>query len=149
LDNIFVCSLEDFDLVDGHKITVRKDTGYVEFHIDHKAVKLNKLIAMRITPAGMIIDHIDGIRHNYLRENLRPATTQDNNRNRRGVIGVSGFIGVTTRPYRNKICYEARVTVNDSIRYLGIYDTPEDAAHVRDIAALFYHGSFARLNYDY
>jgi hypothetical protein len=147
--NIFVCSVEDFDLVKGHRITERKDCGYIEFYIKHKAVKLNKLIRMRICAPEMvdklITDHKDGNVLNYQRCNLRATTQRENNANRHSKIcAKSGFVGVSR--VGNKYC--SRISFMDKSIYIGSFESAAEAACIRDFYAKASYGEFARLNFE-
>lgn len=59
---------------------------------------------------------------------------------------TSGFIGVSWfKPHGR---WMARITFRGVQRFLGYYDTAEDAARARDAAAIELHGiEFARLNF--
>ena len=95
-------------------------------------------------PDGMHVDHINGDSLDNRRANLRICTQKENMRNRRRVKGSrSPFIGVHLVKGR----YESRLKVDYTNLYLGRFDTPEEAARVRDEAARKYHGEFAYLNF--
>jgi hypothetical protein len=97
-------------------------------------------------PAGVEVDHVDGNGLNCRRGNLRPATRQEQNRNRRTTKrSKSGFKGVfyqagLTRPWR------AQITVDGRTRSLGCFGSPEAAALAYNEAARELHGEFAKLN---
>lgn len=88
------------------------------------------------------VDHINGDGLDNRRHNLRPATTQENSRNRAG-WGRSGYKGVVA--WRSK--WRSTICVGGKLRYLGLFDSPEDAALVYDEAARDLFGEFAWLNF--
>ena len=93
------------------------------------------------------VDHINGDGLDNRRANLRAVTNAQNQYNRsRQSNNTSGFIGVSWfKPHGR---WMARITFRGVQRFLGYYDTAEDAARARDAAAIELHGSeFARLNF--
>ena len=95
------------------------------------------------------VDHRDGDALNNIRKNLRVCTHQENMRNQRVRINnTSGYRGV----YYNKSHKKWRAQIQDrngNRKYLGSFDTPEEAASVFDRAALSIYGKFCgELNYE-
>lgn len=93
------------------------------------------------TPVGMETDHINRDRLDNRRANLRIVTRVQNSAN----IGVrshnsSGFIGVC---YDKKRC----MWMAYAKKYVGHFETPEEAALARDKAAFEMWGEFAQLNF--
>lgn len=88
------------------------------------------------------IDHRDGNPLNNSLKNLREAShTQNmaNSRNRtRGLTLPRGVYKVGAR-------FKAQITVCGKSKYLGFYDTPEEAKMVRDLAATKAYGDFVRV----
>ena len=93
------------------------------------------------------VDHINGDGLDNRRANLRAVTNAQNQYNRRRQSNnTSGFIGVGW--FKPQGRWMARITFQGVQRFLGYYDTAEDAARARDAAAIELHGSeFARLNF--
>lgn len=109
-------------------------------------VSLHRVIAG--AKPGQVVDHINDIRHDNRRENLRICTHQQNACRRRpsrpssvGYRGVVRKAGCRTRPF------QAKITVNGRTLGLGHYSTPEEAATAYDEAAVEHFGEFARLNF--
>ena len=141
--NVFICSPEDFDLVKDHKIS--EDTGgYVRF--GHNS-RLLKLLIERLKPKGGFLDHEDRNKLNYLRENLRSATHQQNVWNQKHHT-KSKYTGVKPVSNFNKCRrYQASIVFNSQRISVGTFKTEETAAYARDRAAVFYHRRHAALNF--
>lgn len=95
-------------------------------------------------PAGVLVDHKDGDGLNNRRGNLRLASHQQNNWNRRldskgGVRGVRPVVG----GWAARICTAKGKTIS-----LGVYATPEAAAKAYDAAARSLRGEFALVNFE-
>lgn len=92
------------------------------------------------------IDHIDGNGLNNCRENLRTATQQQNNFNRRIYKNnQSGYKGVYMNTGKRK--WRAVIRFDKKSIHLGYYFTKEDAAIAYDDAAREYFGEFAKTNF--
>ena len=91
------------------------------------------------------VDHIDTHGWNNRRSNLRPATKSQNGANRlKNRNNQSGFKGVskcgTTGRWKVSI-----TTKQNGWKFLGRFDTPEEASQVYAQAARASFGEFARL----
>ncbi|MBI2240274.1 MAG: hypothetical protein HYU59_05660 [Magnetospirillum gryphiswaldense] len=89
-------------------------------------------------PPGLVVDHADGDGLFNIRENLRVTTHAFNAANCCS-FGSIEYRGVTREGRR------FRARIND--KRLGNFDTPEEAAHAYDRAALDLWGPFAWLNF--
>lgn len=95
---------------------------------------------------GLTIDHKNGNKLDNRVENLRVATTGQNNRNviKRG-NNTSGYKGVHWDKKSQK--WISRIRIGGGQRLtLGKFSNKEDAAKAYNEAALKYHGEFANLN---
>ena len=99
---------------------------------------------MMSPPLGMQVDHIDGDGLNNRRSNLRLCTQTENLRYRQKHKNNRGrFKGVRNA---NGI-WAAFIHLDGADRWLGYFETDEDAAYAYDAAARDAFGEFARLNF--
>jgi hypothetical protein len=109
--------------------------------VDRKIYFCSRLAWLYMTgqwPDGMV-DHIDNDSLNDSWENLRLATNSQNQANSK-VRSKSGLKGVYSAGRR----FQSHITVNGVHHYLGIFDTPEEAAEAYKRAATEFFGEFAR-----
>ena len=135
---------EDWVLVGGCKwsaqVVPHRNTVYANATVNGKATTLHALLA----PDWAEVDHVDGDGLNNRRSNLRDGAGFRNKANR-GVQSnsTSGFKGVSRRRGGK---WGAFIKVNRKQIYLGVYDTPEEAADVYDQAAISHFGEYAKTN---
>ena len=162
---------EDFDWLSKYKwsasVDKREDQGnytsarttvykYFEGYKWRRSVKMHRLIME--AKIGEIVDHVNGDPLDNRRSNLRICTAAENARNhkKQDLINKSPcssrFKGVTLStnktPYGNYYYWRAQITVDGVNKYIGQYETEEEAACMYDLAAQKYHGEYARLNFD-
>lgn len=103
-----------------------------------------KTILMHILLGCKNHDHANRNKLDNRRNNLRPCTYQENNRNR-GLQSnnTSGIIGVVYHKGAQKWCAEIVKDNNKSSEYLGIFCNKEDAIRARLTAEKEYFGEFA------
>jgi hypothetical protein len=102
-------------------------TGYFNIRVlgvIHQAHRLAWLHAHGNWPAGDI-DHLNGIRTDNRLCNLRDVVRRVNTENQRKAKrrNIVGLLGVS--PWRNR--FMAQIQVRGKKRYLGMFDTPEEA----------------------
>ena len=97
------------------------------------------------TPKGMYTDHIDGNPLNNQKSNLRICTHSQNIQNSRmAKNNTTGFRGVALHKKSKK--YWARIKIDRESRYLGTFNSPEEAALAYNEVAKKYFGEFANTN---
>jgi len=131
--------------------------GYAMGYIQGSAKRINKkligakqdtlhsIILTRIAgvrPPNHFADHINRNKLDNRRENLRWVSIKDNSYNHAGPCNSTNFKGVyKLKKYTNKY------TASINGKYLGIFNSPEDAAKAYDKAAFDIAGQCAYLNF--
>jgi hypothetical protein len=136
---------EDLQLVSGYKWYARdsKCTFYAIAHEPgtHRTVYMHRLIA---NPGErQPVDHIDFNGLHNVRSNLRTCTNQQNGTHIRSSADKATYRGVKRAGRK----WMARIGNNGKQEYLGIFETPEEAAREYDRVAEKRFGVFARLNF--
>ena len=90
-----------------------------------------------------LVDHEDGNRDNNCWANLRPAQSRGNRANS-VAHGKSGLKGAYKRVRGNCVTWESAIRENGKNRFLGSFNTPEEANAAYRIAAEAAFGEFAR-----
>lgn len=127
---------------DGH-LGYDNGHGYLLIKFDGRNISAHRLawlIHYGQFPDGNL-DHVNGQKKDNRISNLRVATYQQNNANRRGwKNSTSGIKGVGIKNGR----WMAQITVDRKNKHLGYFDTKEQAAKAYAIAAAANFGEFAR-----
>lgn len=108
---------EDFDIIKDYSwyIEKRKHTNYVRAYVKGTGRKNSKKVYMHK------IENRNGLDNR--KNNLRYITRNGNNRNRK-ISNKTGFRGIRKRG--NK--YQALIKIKGKQKYLGSFDTPEEAS---------------------
>jgi hypothetical protein len=122
-----------------------------KWHIDHYGYAIGSLNNVPIKMhrellgalKGQMVDHINGVKHDNRRNNIRLCTAMGNNQNVKSYKNSSsGYKGVF--PHKGR--FMAQIMSNYKLMYLGYYKTKEEAALVYNKAARELHGEFAYQN---
>ena len=126
--------------------TIRPD-GYKIIRINGSRYRANRLAWFLVTGEWPKheIDHKNGIQADDSWLNLREATTSQNKQNRRKSLHKSSaYKGVQWSKSRKT--WQARITVNGKVIYLGQSKNELEAYAFYCKAATKLHGDFAKLN---
>jgi hypothetical protein len=138
---------EDYERVSQFKwcaMNTYGDKWYAARGIGKKAGQKNKTIYLhRFILDVPLVDHIDGDSLNCRRANLREVTPKQNSWNRKA-WGDSGFKGVI---YIGGGRWKAMINTEASRQLIGVFDSPEQAAHAYDAKAKEVYGAYAWLNF--
>lgn len=108
----------------------------------HRAV-LSRMLERKLLTSEQV-DHINGDPLDNRRSNLRLATHAENQRNKgRYSNNTSGYKGVSWAKKENK--WQAQISFNGKVKYLGYFATAEDAYESYCKAAKELHGEYANL----
>jgi len=118
--------------------------GYLAIEINGQGHSAHRLAWFYMTgemPDGYI-DHINRIRSDNRFSNLRLATHGQNRANS-VTTNKHGFKGVVYKKWLKAKPYQAQITFNKKVIYLGCHATPEEAHAAYKEAAEKLHGEFA------
>lgn len=145
----------DYPLVSRYHWTAIRPVGiwYVKTTITHQGGKQDSVLMHRMIFGltkgdGKQVDHKDHNGLNNARDNLRFATSSQNNRNRRLRVGISSrFRGVCRQKKYPPKPWQASIGVDGGRKwFLGYFLTEREAAEAYNVAAKTHHGEFANLN---
>jgi hypothetical protein len=139
-DKPLIVDDEDFEIVKGYKWHLHKN--YIRF-TKKPQLAIHRLIMG--AKKGQSIDHINGDFFDNRRCNLRFATKQQNNWNKRiNPKNKTGAIGVYWSKDASK--YRARIGFNGKTINLGYFETVEDARDAYIEASNKYFGDYSYYN---
>lgn len=137
---------DDYIKLINYKIwTAEGDKGYfrAKIVIGKKTISLHRYLIE--AKDGELVDHINGNPLDNRKENLRICDAKGNARNKK-VYGKIPYKGVHLRIDNPKKPYRSCIKVDNKIKYLGYFETAQDAAKAYNEAAIKYFGEFAWLN---
>jgi len=129
----------------GQQAGSRHHKGYIYLEIDGKHCSAHRLAWFYVTGKKPVkqIDHINRDKSDNRFSNLREADHGQNRANSKH-NNKNGFKGVTHHKWLKTKPYQAQITHNKKVIYLGCYATPEEAHNAYKEAAERLHGEFAR-----
>lgn len=137
--DIFLIDKEDLEIIKKEKFWhIDKSNGYVR---TGNGIKLHRLIMQ--CDKNLCVDHLNGIRHDNRKNNLRVCTQNQNAKNLKlSKLNSTGFKGVSKRG--NK--FRAKITHNGKQISLGTFENIVDAVNAYDCANILFFGEYASPN---
>ena len=136
-------SKEDYDELIKYKWRLDQH-GYACASINRNVILMHRFIMK--PDENLKIDHINNVRLDNRRTNLRIVTFAQNNQNKKVSDSASSkYRGVYYVKNRNK--YEARITINGERFNIGKYKTEIEAAEMVDKFVLYKNCEFINLNF--
>lgn len=137
----------DFLLVSMHSWSAAKDrkTFYAvrTLRINGKPTRIYMHSLILPPPSGLTVNHKDRNGLNNRRSNLRHATHRQQQEYQR--LAGRKYRGIHFVSELKR--WRAMIRINGKNTYLGVFETPEEAARAFDTAARQHHGEFAALNF--
>lgn len=133
-----------------HSGVVKKDFIYaVRMEYNHGSFDRFYMHREILKPEkGLFVDHVDHNTLNNQRTNLRICTRSQNNQNSRKPVTrktpSSKYKGVIWNRFTG--CWRTNITIDSAVILVGNFDSEIDAAVAYNVAALKYHGEYAKLN---
>lgn len=118
--------------------------NYVDISCGHRRYKAHRLawiLTYGLDNQPEYLDHIDTVKYHNMITNLRIANTEENMRNTgKNKRNSTGYKNVTFD--RKKQKYMVVLTVDRKNKFIGYYNTPEEANLAAIAARVKYHGDF-------
>ena len=137
----FYFDLEDYDKIKDYCWSECVDTNGYHYVCTWDS-NLEKIVKIQHLIAGKNYDHINRNPLDNRKSNLRIATHSENMKNRKKFKNnTSGITGVYFN--KNKSKWEAHISNNGKVTYLGSFNNKDEAINARLSAELEYYGEFA------
>ncbi|WP_051586303.1 HNH endonuclease [Selenomonas sp. AE3005] len=107
-----------------------------------KAVYMHRVVAALTEGDSEVVDHINHIKTDNRRDNLRICSQAENLRNQESRRRFKGVFYLKNR----KKCWQSAIVVDGKKQFLGNFYSQEEAAKAYNEAAIEYFGEFACLN---
>jgi hypothetical protein len=151
-----IVDIDDFDRLSKLTWHMAKTTnskiGYVTYTINNydeikrtcQSIRMHRLV-MNVTDPKIQVDHINNNPLDNRKCNLRLCNAAQNARNTKfRSTNTTGYKGVFLQKRSGR--YTSSIGVNKERYYLGIYNTPEQAALAYNEASRKYHGEYGYIN---
>ena len=132
-----------------------KSTGYFQVRIEGKSYLQHRILYQlyhNIELNNEFIDHMNGIRSDNRKENLRIASRSENSMNKKVLKSnkSTGYKNIGIVKYKNYEYYRIQITKNGKYFYQKNFDmniySLEQIKNIRDIKLKEIHGEFHNLN---
>lgn len=141
---------DDFKLLSGQSWTVTngyamRKSKMADGYGYQKTIYMHREVLGLRSGDGVIVDHINGVRIDNRKGNLRVCTHKQNLSNKkRPINNKTGYKGVSI--YERKKgppCFKASIKYGPKTKHLGLFETPELAHEFYCLAADMTHGEFS------
>ena len=138
-DTIVLFDTEDYPIISQRQWSIGTH-GYVTSGAGKNQVLMHRLI-MNLDDPNLMIDHINRVKIDNRKCNLRICHTFENAKNRTAQANSkTGIKGVCKTADGH---FQAQIVINGKAVYLGLYNSEADAASAYDIAHTISAGKFA------
>lgn len=149
-NGFFLIDDEDVHLLSEYRKPIINSNGYVVVQKKgvgkQKNVRLHRIIMN--APDGMEVDHINHIRHDNRRSNLRLCSVSENRRNSfKKSHGSSKYRGVYFHKGTGRVKrWQAYLRIDGKKKSLGYFHTDIEAAIAYNNASRVHYGEFSVMN---
>ena len=140
---IFTRKLSTSNVKSGTVAGYKNNDGYIKISINYKSYLAHRLAWIYVYGklSKECIDHINGIKDDNRISNLREASRQENNFNRKkSTKSSSDYKGVTWNKRDKK--WRAQCTFNKKVIQIGSFDNAEKASEAYQNFVKVLHGNF-------
>lgn len=139
-DKCFIFDKSDYKNIYNYCWYINRQGYVIGLNENGERVRMHRLL-LGITDLKVQVDHINNIRHDNRRSNLRTCNNAQNNMNRPPQSNnTSGKTGVVWEQRRQK--WTSRIKTGGKEKFLGYFDCKEDAIKRRIEAEKEYFGEF-------